>query len=428
MEQHPVPRNITSFQFKLVGDMTLKQFGYLASGAILGYTLFKILPLPFIFNATFGGLVFFLGFAFAFLPLADRPLDQWLVAFIKSVYSPTQFFYFKKNEPPEILTQPTTFSLTRISHQHEKNFAESKKLLENYLAKLPRKQTDYFEQNETIMINQALSLFSQNTPFLTQSKIQPPAIDQFKVKQPISGQAKSESQKQPPPPVHLTPQANKPEKTENSNQTNQQVKELIDQLAKLKQQIKEGEGNKNQNSLLEKKFLELEQKLTILLTERDRLTQEIARLKQNQSMTGKIVTPQLAQEESSQTTVKIIPQAQVTKVGILNPPNAPNLISGVVKDNNNNLLVNVLITVKDVRGTPLRALRTNKLGQFFASTPLTNGDYVLEVEDPMKRYSFDLIQLKLRGEIVQPLEIIAKRKPDPIRERLAKELFQKNFG
>ncbi|EKD47460.1 MAG: hypothetical protein ACD_66C00049G0001, partial [uncultured bacterium] len=28
MEQHPVPQNVTGFQFKLIGDITLKQFAY----------------------------------------------------------------------------------------------------------------------------------------------------------------------------------------------------------------------------------------------------------------------------------------------------------------------------------------------------------------------------------------------------------------
>ena len=36
METHPVPQNISSYEFRLVGDMTLKQFLYLAGGILLG--------------------------------------------------------------------------------------------------------------------------------------------------------------------------------------------------------------------------------------------------------------------------------------------------------------------------------------------------------------------------------------------------------
>ena len=39
-EQHAVPQDITGFQFKLVGDMTLKQFGELAFGVIMAYLFY----------------------------------------------------------------------------------------------------------------------------------------------------------------------------------------------------------------------------------------------------------------------------------------------------------------------------------------------------------------------------------------------------
>ncbi len=98
MEQHPIPQQITSYEFKLVGDMTLKQFGKAAGGVIIALLInssklvfFIKWPLIFIFAA--GGL------ALAFVPFQDRPLETWLMAFIKSIYSPTIFTY--KKESPE---------------------------------------------------------------------------------------------------------------------------------------------------------------------------------------------------------------------------------------------------------------------------------------------------------------------------------------
>ncbi len=97
MEQHPIPQQITSYEFKLVGDMTLKQFGKAAGGVIIALLInssklvfFVKWPLIFIFAA--GGL------ALAFVPFQDRPLETWLMAFIKSIYSPTIYTY-KKNSP-----------------------------------------------------------------------------------------------------------------------------------------------------------------------------------------------------------------------------------------------------------------------------------------------------------------------------------------
>lgn len=95
MEQHAIPQQISSYEFKLVGEMTLKQFLKAAGGIVLAVLI----------NAS--GLIFFLkwplmlitgggGLMLAFVPFQDRPLDQWVGAFIKAIYSPTIYTYKKK--------------------------------------------------------------------------------------------------------------------------------------------------------------------------------------------------------------------------------------------------------------------------------------------------------------------------------------------
>lgn len=95
MEQHPIPQNISSYEFKLVGEMTLKQFLKAAVGVVVAL----------IINST--QLVFFikwplaigsaaLGLALAFVPFQDRPLETWLMSFLKSIYSPTIYLYKKR--------------------------------------------------------------------------------------------------------------------------------------------------------------------------------------------------------------------------------------------------------------------------------------------------------------------------------------------
>ena len=89
--EHPVPQNVTSFEFHLVGDMTLKQFAYLGAGLGVAYLTFVLLftPAPYLaipiiaFSSLFGA-------ALAFLPILDRPFDHWLMVFFKSIYSPTK--------------------------------------------------------------------------------------------------------------------------------------------------------------------------------------------------------------------------------------------------------------------------------------------------------------------------------------------------
>lgn len=94
MQQYPVPQEISNYEFKLVGDMTLKQFFQLAAGVLIAL-LFYASPLPWWLK--WPGVTIFgaLGFALAFLPIKGRPLSIWFLAFIKAVYSPTLYTYDK---------------------------------------------------------------------------------------------------------------------------------------------------------------------------------------------------------------------------------------------------------------------------------------------------------------------------------------------
>lgn len=99
MEQHAIPQQISSYQFRLVGDMTLKQFFQLAGGALVSL-LFYASPLPPLIKWPF--ILFFalLGVALAFLPFEERPLEKWILAFFRSIYSPTLFSWQKLQKPP----------------------------------------------------------------------------------------------------------------------------------------------------------------------------------------------------------------------------------------------------------------------------------------------------------------------------------------
>ena len=97
VEQHPIPQQISSYEFKLVGDMTLKQFLKAAAGIVVALLInasqlifFLKYPLMLIFGA--GGLLI------AFVPFQDRPLETWLIAFLRSIYSPTIYTYRKSTD------------------------------------------------------------------------------------------------------------------------------------------------------------------------------------------------------------------------------------------------------------------------------------------------------------------------------------------
>jgi hypothetical protein len=104
----------------------------------------------------------------------------------------------------------------------------------------------------------------------------------------------------------------------------------------------------------------------------------------------------------------------------------PNVVTGIIKDGSNVQLPGLIITVKDKDGVPVRALKTNMLGQFAASTPLANGTYIIEVEDPKNKYQFNRIEVTLSGLVLPPLEISAVSPRDIMRAKLTQEIFGKN--
>jgi len=104
MESHPIPQQISSYQFRLVGDMTLKQFFQLGGGALFAILFYASHLIP-IVKWPLVIFSFALGAALAFLPFEERPLSRWIVAFFRSVYSPT-IFNWKKTETLALFFQP----------------------------------------------------------------------------------------------------------------------------------------------------------------------------------------------------------------------------------------------------------------------------------------------------------------------------------
>jgi len=253
MEQHPVPQPITSYEFRLVGDMTIKQFGKLAAGIILALIVYAIDPpalLKWFLIALFGGL----GAIMAFVPFEGRPVDIWIIAFFKRIYSPTQYLWKQKLSAASSFTQPQK-PLPTIS--------------------------------------------SQPTPQIS----------------------KTEVQSQPPPPTPLPVKINIPPPLP---------------------------GRKDKK--VEAKF------------------------------TFDVVVPAT--------------------------PSLPNLTVGYVRDKEGKLIEGAILEIRDSSDNPVRAFKTNKLGQFLSATPLHNGDY--EIETSKEGFDFDIIKINLEGKILSPIEIVSK--------------------
>ncbi len=148
MQQHPVPQNITSFEFKLVGFLTIKQFGYLAAAGIFSFVFF-ISPIPTLLKTIVITPFAAAGLAFAFANINGLSFDKWIVAFIHSVYSPSRRVWHKVPKEISFLAPNFSYYLKRPPTQ-QKIASGDRTRLEKYLAQLRNQRfnsnLDVFEE------------------------------------------------------------------------------------------------------------------------------------------------------------------------------------------------------------------------------------------------------------------------------------------
>lgn len=340
MEPHPIPQNVTTFQFHLVGDMTLKQFIYLAVGSAIAYFLFVFLS-P-IYPIVAWPLIILsagLGAALAFLPVNSRPLDSWVGAFLKAVYSPTKRVWKKNNQ--------------------------------SY------KETPLF-----------------NSRFITYFAALQPVSSQVPKAAPLLSQPAPVSVPTPmPTPDELKKTVDLAKEAQNLQMKIIQTERTLSHIRQQSQQPTAAPADYSK---------QVNQALADLQT----LVEQASQIKQRIETVG-------AQEQKIQT-----PPAPITKpvVKIISPQkhkdtqialtSFPNVINGIVRDFQGNYMEGVVVVIYDREGLPVRALKTNKLGQFTGSTPLPNGTYKVEMEK--EGFTFDVLQIELTGQILSALSVSAK--------------------
>lgn len=356
MEQHPVPQDITTYQFRLVGDMTLKQFIELASGIGLAILVFNT-PLPIYIKWPL--ILFFVlaGVAFAFLPLQGRPLDVWVKNFFKSIYTPTQFLWKKSEKLPDFFTytplREKILQKTKLSPEERARFAE-------YLKSLPGQKSfsayDKEEQAQVTKINEFIQKVTGTKP----TKIFP-ALPQLA---PVL------------PPLPLI-RVRKLGKSEPSKGQKFNLPGAAAPVVEIAQPLNPP--------------LEIGTPWTALP-----MTKPKPRVTK---------MPELKPKPKPKPKCKI---TSVTAPALPIPalPELPNVIVGMVLDHVGKILPNAIIEIRDKEQMPVRASKTNKLGQFFMATPLPNGEYELETE--YSPYVFDIIKFKTEGKIIPPIKIQAK--------------------
>ncbi|MBI3559733.1 hypothetical protein HY087_01225, partial [Candidatus Gottesmanbacteria bacterium] len=324
------------------------------------------LPLPFFFTwplAISSGL---LGFGLAFVPVEERPMDIWTLLFFKNVYSPTQWVWQKekrvvvphpkpgvassKTSPPPTphtppKAQPTLphappvppVSGAILSIHHATNPLD-------WLRSIFTTKSKSAAPSLSPGFSFADALAARPAPSLVGQHVEPPKQSQWPTPPQVVGPQAS---------IQVAPGATLPSV---HPATHERVVELQGQLSE---------------ALAQRERLEKE-----LITMRQRMDNQTKGASQAPMRQASVVHPSPA---APATSVRVIAPDAAAKAGLPRLTTFPNVVTGIVKDHYGNLLSGMLITVRDKDDIPLRALKTNKLGQFAASTPLPNNTYIVEI-------------------------------------------------
>ncbi|HSW88081.1 MAG TPA: PrgI family protein [Candidatus Saccharimonadales bacterium] len=399
MDNHPIPQDVTHFQFKLIGNLTLKQFGYVGAGGISAWIAIST-GAPFLIKLLIAMILAGGGLVFAFVPIEGRPADLMMTYFFKALFQPNQYLFKKQEGYNELMaTQPAPTTIVAPTSPQQNSRQQAAQLFMAQQRNMMPSGMPIMQPTQTVpqpISAAALQPTQRPTTPIPTATISPlPATPTAPVTSPLDIA-----------PIQAPPVSRQPMPTPTPSIPNPIIRPVVTPPA-----VQPQENVALQEVMAQKKQLE----------------EQLALLQKQLSEKPQQVTPTPAPVEQTPVqpaptavspVIKTMPATQKTSQAPM-VSDFPNIIMGVVKDARGNVLPNILIEVKDNDDNPVRAFKTNALGQFASATPLLNGTYTILFEDPAKTHNFDALQIEASGEIMQPVEVISHDQ----REDLRKELF-----
>lgn len=388
MKEHAIPQDVTGYRFHIVGNMTLAQFGQLVVGALICFGLYQTnlygaLKYPLLF------FVVLISVVAAFIPIAERPLSHWIKTFAMVLYKPTQFAWRRVAHIPE----PFLF----------KPEAETGPVLpELDLTPLRRKRIQEFistthmaagVDEESVQMDQYYEhVFSL---FTTQKTHVDNLLAPIQVNKP-SLRVRTRSMRANP----STPLGLETALTETETHTTDTI-----QAETSPDVVNSGAFSTNRTVELEAlAAAQTPAGVVIPLAEPPTVEPAAEEVAQVSAADGAMLGGQaLVQQQppKEQTTSGSV--VFNTELPFPSKPTAPNKLVGMVLTAQNELIEGAIVEIRKSDGQVERAVRTNALGQFYVTTPLANGDYVVVVEKAGKQFA--QLSIKLKGKIVDPIEI-----------------------
>jgi hypothetical protein len=422
MRDHALPQDVTGYKFHIIGNMTLKQFAEVAAGCVVGFFIYQtnlpvFLKWPAILMAAGAGAFM------AFIPFEERPFDHWVVAFFQALYRPTQFYWKRKPKIPDAflyksdevnMHMAADVDLTPARRQRVKEFLHSVKDSSDV--------GDQYDQYENQKVVELMGFFTSNSG----SKIgemsatmvvelpQPVGLTNNAVTQvslPTQTVQSVDSIQTSEPAPNIDVQFSESQQTDQNTGYADTADAALGQYDSYAPRVSLSTSTPKTQAVPAATY---QQPLAIPQSGRVAVSHnmggaaisdspeldELSRLQQdqdNQSYVGEV--------DSVGATSPVVTEATTQNSNLPFPskPTEPNKVVGMALDKNNNPLTGVIVEFLTADGSSARAVKTNLLGQFFVSTPLSNGVYtVLGEQDGLQ---FAPTQLTVNGSILDPIEV-----------------------
>lgn len=392
MKEHAIPQDITGYKFHIVGNMTLKQFAETALGFVIAFFIYKtnlIAPVKWtliLFSAGFGA-------ALAFLPIEERPLDHWFITFFTILYKPTKFYWKKHSKVPEAFTYTGTDVIKNQINEVDLSPQRRERISEYLQSVRTQVVISEAEESEKIRSAQLLSIFDDHSLKVDFTKAEK-LLKKPKLKVEVRSLVDNTKTEEAPTIIQdivYTP----------VQPTFQDLQPTIDATP-----IKT-------HKPLERKVLSTDQVASEIEIP-ETINIEIEDKHKNEALSQGVEPVNVKPEELSMSyqdstapepSVKTDTQSAVMNKDLPFPikPSKPNKLVGMILSRENDLINQATVTLRDSQGSPVTAVKSNALGQFFVTSQLPNGTYTIEVakEDT----TFQPIQISLVGKVVDPLEI-----------------------
>jgi hypothetical protein len=346
MDRHAVPQNIMEVEFKLFGSLTVKQFAYLAA-CFIGDLMLYFSPLQDFFKYPAMVIVGLSGVFLALGQINGQPSTTWVSNFIIALFSSQERVWRKGSVTPEALKDNAA---PKLQHNIDDLLPTRKvnpmlNLRDSPLIAVPEGEELEYEQD----VDHRLDDIDKHFDFLYKD-----LPKNFNTEIPVP-------KIKPTIPRSITTNPTKPIKSEN----------VITDPAKLNLA-----GTVQYKSSAYKNF------------NVNDYTQEQIIAKAKQSLLDEVLADEPVEEQ---------PKQQFTAQTIMREPlgHKTNLIKGLVVDKNQQPQISANINIKDIHENLIRKALTDKAGIFALTTPLTDGEYFIDIE--AKGCKFPRFKVLLNG-------------------------------